>query len=159
MEISAMHNSLLSQTAQKAQAVPMPQQPKADADKADSLAVSRLPHDEYVSGEPDLKEPEGLYRVVPGDAGKPRVLYNDPQKSAANPPKNKEAKTCTTNTDQVDREIEKLKEKKEQLEQQIRQASGDEKKIKELKEKLSDVERELSQKDQDAYRRQHAEIS
>ena len=39
---------------------------------------------------------------------------------------------CVTDTDRVDREIRNLKEKKQQLKQQIRSASGDEKKIREL---------------------------
>lgn len=66
---------------------------------------------------------------------------------------------CTGSTDQVDREIKKLKEKKKQLEQQIQSAAGDEKKVRELKEKLAQVENELSQKDNDTYRRQHSTFS
>ena len=66
---------------------------------------------------------------------------------------------CTVNTDKADREIEKLKEKKEQLEQQINSASGDEGKVRELEKKLAAVEKELAQKDNDAYRRQNAVIS
>ena len=59
----------------------------------------------------------------------------------------------------MDREIKKLKEKKQQLEQQIQSASGDEKKIQELKKKLTQVENELRQKDNDTYRKQHSEFS
>ena len=59
----------------------------------------------------------------------------------------------------VDREIKMLKEKKQQLEQQIQSASGDEKKIRELEKKLAQVENELSQKDNDTYRRQNASVS
>lgn len=69
------------------------------------------------------------------------------------------AKKCTTNTDQVDREIKRLKEQKQQLEQQIKAAFGDEKRVKELEKKLSRIEGELSQKDNDTYRRQNAVIS
>lgn len=61
---------------------------------------------------------------------------------------------CTTNTDKVDREIKKLKEEKKQLEQQIKMAAGNPQKIMELKKKLSMIEQELSQKDNDTYRRQ-----
>ena len=71
----------------------------------------------------------------------------------------KPAEKCVANTDKVDREIEKLKEKKQQLEQQIQSASGDEKKIRELEKKLAQVENELSQKDNDTYRRQNASVS
>ena len=70
-----------------------------------------------------------------------------------------DAEEVTGNTDAVDREIEKLKKKKQQLEQQIRKASGDEEKTKELEKKLAQVESELAQKDNDTYRRQHAVVT
>ena len=63
------------------------------------------------------------------------------------------------NTDNVDREIEKLKEEKEQLEQQIKAAAGDKEKVKVLEKKLAQIEGELSQKDNDTYRRKNAVIS
>ncbi len=62
------------------------------------------------------------------------------------------------NTDKVDREIEKLKKEKEELEQRI-SSETDEKKINGLKKRLEQVDRELKQKDNDAYRRQHAAVS
>ncbi len=65
-------------------------------------------------------------------------------------------KDCTTNTNRADREIKKLKKLKQQLEQQIKAASGDEKRRKELEQELARIEAELSQKDNDAYRRQNA---
>ncbi len=70
-----------------------------------------------------------------------------------------EPETCVGNTNAVDREIRKLKERKQKLEQQIQSASGDEKKTKELEKKLAQVEQELSQKDNDTYRRQHTVFS
>ncbi len=45
------------------------------------------------------------------------------------------------------------------MEQQIRSASGDEKKVRELEKELAQVESELSQKDNDTYRRQNAFVS
>ena len=66
---------------------------------------------------------------------------------------------CTTNTDRVDKEIEKMKEQKKQLKQQIMTAVGDPGEAEELKKKLSQIERELSRKDNDAYRRQNAVVS
>lgn len=68
------------------------------------------------------------------------------------------AEKCTTNTDNVDKEIEKLKMKKQQLEQQVNAVAGDENRMKELKQRLNQVEIELNQKDNDTYRRQQAEI-
>ena len=128
-----------------------------------------VPKDEYISSEQSGSRPSGLYRMGQDENGSPKVLYDDPKKAGgadkngqpkvgADSPE-EDAEKCTTNTDKVDREIEKLKEQKQQLEQQIRAASGDEEKVKELKKKLSQIEGELSKKDNDTYRRQHAKIS
>ena len=97
------------------------------------------------------------------------MLYDDPKKAGGADKKgqpkvgadspDEDAEKCTTNTDRVEREIKKLKEQKQQLEQQIKAASGDEEKIKELEKKLSQIESELSQKDNDTYRRQNAVVS
>ena len=62
---------------------------------------------------------------------------------------------CTVNTDKVDSEIKKLKEEKQQIERQIKR-TDDENKCRDLKKQLSQIESELSVKDNDAYRKQHA---
>ncbi len=103
------------------------------------------PQDEYVSSEKSTAKPMGLYR---------NGYFDDPKKAD-----HRIREKCTTNTDKVDREIQKLKEVKQQLEQQIRSAFGNEKEIRELEKKLAQIESELSQKDHDTYRRQNAEIS
>lgn len=77
----------------------------------------------------------------------------DPKVKPDNPAQPEEK--CTGSTDKADREIEKLKEKKKQLEQRIHAASGDERKTAELRRELAQVESELSRKDNDTYRRQH----
>ena len=61
------------------------------------------------------------------------------------------------NTDKVDREIERLKKKRQELEQQ-RDTETDEAKIKDLERQLAQVEQELKQKDNDTYRRQHTMV-
>lgn len=63
---------------------------------------------------------------------------------------------CTVNTDKVDREIQKLKEKQAELEQKLQMETEESKKQK-LERELAQVEQELRQKDNDAYKRQHAE--
>ena len=126
-----------------------------------------VPKDEYISSEESDRRPSGLYRLGQDENGNPKVLYDDPNKPVhkpvnkpANAEKDSSAKAseekCTGSTDQVDREIKKLKEEKKQLEQQIQSAFGDEEKRKELEKKLAQVESELSQKDNDTYRRQHS---
>ena len=68
------------------------------------------------------------------------------------------AERCTANTDQVDREIRRLREQKKALERQLRSRT-DGAEIRELERRLARVERELAQKDNDAYRRRHAVFS
>ena len=138
------------------------------------------PRDEYISSEKSGQKPTGLYRVGQDEKGNRKIFFDDPKAGHAKEqddrseksedgkaPKvggdsqGKPAEKCVTNTDKVDREIKKLKEKKQQLEQQIQSASGDNKenKIRELEKKLAQVENELSQKDNDTYRRQNASVS
>ncbi|GFH92088.1 hypothetical protein IMSAGC002_03353 [Lachnospiraceae bacterium] len=135
------------------------------------------PQDEYISSERSGKKPTGLYRVGQDENGSRKIFFDAPKADHANGkdgrsgegadgkgPKvsggsqGKPAEKCVANSDKVDREIKKLKEKKQQLEQQIRSASGDEKKIRELEKKLAQVENELSQKDNDTYRRQNTSV-
>lgn len=123
------------------------------ANKRESIP---LPKDEYISSGESGSRPSGLYRMGQDENGNSKVLYDDPKKSGGTDGNGEEV---TSNTDAVDREIEKLKKQKQQLEQQIKAASGDEEKVTELERKLLKVERELSQKDNDTYRRQHAVIS
>ena len=136
------------------------------------------PRDEYISSEKSGQKPTGLYRVGQDENGNRKLFFDDPKAGHAKEqddrseknedgkaPKvggdsqGKPAEKCVTNTDKVDREIKKLKEKKQQLEQQIQSAFGDEKEIRELEKKLAQVENELSQKDNDTYRRQNASVS
>lgn len=139
------------------------------------------PKDEYISNEQSGSRPSGLYHMGKDENGKPKVLYDDPKKfgdadrngesgvRANSPEKDKKAEQLKTksdsrdddaeevtgNTDAVDREIEKLRKQKQQLEQQIKAASGNEEKARELEKKLAQIESELNQKDNDTYRRQH----
>ena len=158
------------------------------AERRNSGKLSEL-QDEYISSEKSGKKPAGLYRVGRDENGSRKIFFDDPKAAYADGKKNlrsshekeekersgegkdgketkisgkgqgKPAEKCVANTDKVDREIKKLKEKKQQLEQQIQSASGDEKKIRELEKKLAQVENELSQKDNDTYRRQNAFVS
>lgn len=134
--------------------------------KSGGIAVLK---DEYISSEQSGNRPSGLYHMGKDENGNRKVLYDNPKngngadkkgqpKIGADSPK-EDSERCTTNTNKVDREIKKLKKQKQQLEQQIKAAFGDEEKLKELERKLSQVEGELSQKDNDTYRRQNAVIS
>lgn len=122
------------------------------------------PQDEYISSEKSGVRPTGLYRVGQDEKGNKRIFFDNPDKSRsvderkqpkANGEEGKAVEECTGNTDQVEREIRKLKEEKQKLEQQLRSVSGDEEKARELEKKLAQVESELSRKDNDTYRRQN----
>ena len=166
------------QAALKAEKAKEAKETKEAAEEKGSGKLSE-PQDVYIRSEKSGKEPVGLYRIGQDENGGRKIFFDDPdkadradgkeepkaEKADGKKPKvdgdsqGKPAEVCIGNTDKVDREIEKLKEKKRELEQQIRSASGDERKIRELEKKLARVESELSQKDTDAYRRQHTTFS
>ena len=132
--------------------------------------------DEYIPEEP--QEPSGRYWMGKDEDGQPKIYFDDPERAADAPrqpedapeaeepkqagqgakgPEGKKDKdeTWECNTDKVDREIEKLKKKQQELEQRLN-SETDEAKIKDLERQLAQVEQELKQKDNDTYRRQHA---
>lgn len=133
------------------------------------------PQDEYISSERSGKGPTGLYWIGQDENGSRKIFFDDPKKAAragaddpgesdgrmpkADEKCQEEPEICVADTDAVEREIRKLKDEKQQLEQQIQSASGDEKKIRDLEKKLAQIEQELSTKDNDAYRRQHTVFS
>lgn len=139
----------------------------------ESQEHSRRPvTDEYVPEE--KPEPSGRYWLGRDGDGKPKICFDDPERAenalkesgddpgrsesaeaAEKSGSGKNAERCTCNTDQVDREIEKLKKQKQELERRINQET-DEAKADALNSELARVEEELRQKDNDAYRRQHA---
>ena len=132
--------------------------------------------DEYVPEEP--QEPSGRYWMGKDEDGQPKIYFDDPERAADAPrqpedapeaeepdsadqgakgPEGKKDKgeTWECNTDKVDREIEKLKKKQQELEQRLN-SETDEAKIKDLEHQLAQVEQELKQKDSDTYRKQNA---
>ena len=134
--------------------------------------------DEYVPEEP--QEPSGRYWMGRDEDGQPKIYFDDPER-AANAPKQPEDtpeaeepdpagqgakgpegekdkdEVWEGNSDKVDREIEKLKKKQQELKQRLN-TETDEAKIKDLERQLAQVERELKQKDNDTYRRQHTTV-
>lgn len=166
MEISGNYKDYKNEYLERAQTeqdkVKRTSQEQRAEDKSEGVPI---PKDEYISSEKSSSKPSGLYRLGQDENGNLKVMYDDPKRAAKAKdvqPKEepaKQAEKCTTNTDNVDREIEKLKEEKKQLEQQIKAAAGDKEKVKVLEKKLAQIEGQLSQKDNDTYRRQNAVIS
>ena len=132
--------------------------------------------DEYVRSKP--QEPSGRYWMGKDEDGQPKIYFDDwsrvadgpqqpedtpeakeldPAGQGAKGPEGKKDKdeVWECNTDRIDREIEKLKKQKEELEQRLN-TETDEAKIKTLERQLAQVERELKQKDSDTYREQNA---
>ena len=159
-------------TAEKMMGASKVQKPEEEAQGRQLKPVM----DEYVPEEP--QEPSGRYWMGRDEDGQPKIYFDDPERAADAPkqpegtpeaeepdpagqgakgPEGKKDKgeTWECNTDQVDREVEKLKKKQQELEQRLN-SETDEAKIKDLERKLSQVEQELKQKDSDTYRRQHA---
>lgn len=161
--------------------------PKARKPEAENQSRPLKPvMDEYVPEEP--QEPSGRYWMGKDEEGRPKIYFDDPERAAdapkqpeaapdagkpdadapEEPEENKGAKgperkkdedeVWECNTDKVDREIEKLKKKRQELEQRLN-TETDEAKIKDLERQLAQVERELSEKDNDAYRRQHSTVT
>ena len=134
--------------------------------------------DEYIPEEP--QEPSGRYWMGRDEDGQPKIYFDDPERAADTPKqpedapeteepdsagqgakgperKKDEDEVWEGNTDKVDREIEKLKKKHQELEQRLN-TETDEAKIKDLERQLAQVEGELKQKDNDTYRRQHTTV-
>ena len=157
-------------TTEKALGVPKVQKPDEETQSRRLKPVM----DEYVPEEP--QEPSGRYWMGKDGDGQPKIYFDDPEQAADEPkqlecepdqadqgargPEGKKDKdeVWEGNSDKVDREIEKLKTKRQELEQQLRAETG-EARIKDLERQLAQVERELQQKDTDAYRRQHTQVS
>lgn len=130
--------------------------------------------DEYVPEGEKKREPYGRYWLGKDEDGSPKIYFEDPEAAGTpegeDPKKDEEPKApgkaappdrigkeekCRGSTDAVDREIKRLKEKKEKLEAKLgREADGTRREA--LERQLAQVENELRQKDNDAYRRRHS---
>lgn len=151
-----------------------------NAGEARERTAPAHPMDEYVRGE--TPEPSGRYWPARDADGRPAACFDSPERADAAPAAEQErassdpdkpdetagpakqeepeggTKRCAVSTDRVDREIEALKKQKAELEKQLRAASDDAE-AKALQTRLDRIERELTQKDNDAYRREHAEYT
>ena len=127
--------------------------PVEEAEEVKEAGHRKPIQDEYTSSEKSGRKPSGLYHLGEDGHGNPKIAFDDPKRPGGD---EKKVEECTTNTDQVDRNIDKLKREKQQIEQKIKAQKGDEEKVKMLEQKLAQIENELSQKDNDTYRLQQA---
>ena len=115
----------------------------------------RIYFDDRSRAEDAPKQPEGAPDASKPDADAPQAEEPDPAGQGAKGPEGKKDEVWECNTDKVDREIEKLKKKRQELERRLN-TETDEARIKEQERQLARVEQELKQKDSDTYRRQRS---
>lgn len=146
--ISSLNNETIRPLAapEKTQGAPKVQKPEEPQSRQPKAMM-----DEYVPEEPE--EPSGRYWMGKDEEGQPKIHFDDPERAAGAPKKPEEKWVC--DTDKVDREIEKLKKKQQELKQQLGTETN-EARTKELEHQLAQAEQELSEKDNDTYRKQHA---
>lgn len=133
----------------------------------DEESKRSVKRDEYIPSQKD--EPIGLYGMEYDENGSPGIKFDSPESKPADksdkpdkpgnkPEKEKnESEKCVCDTGKVDRELKKLREKAERLEQQLLSASGEE--AEKLRKQLAAAQSELAQKDNDTYRKSHSEFS
>lgn len=98
---------------------------------------------------------EGVEPAAPTD-GEPEAPEAGKPSKDGKPARSEER--CKGSTDKVDREIKRLRKRREELAARLR-AEDDPAKAKTLERQLAQVENELRQKDNDAYRRQHTQFT
>ena len=104
--------------------------------------------DEYVPEEEHT--PSGLYWLGKDEDGSPKVFFDDPEE--------RPAETCTTDTGKVDRELERLRHRREELTRQG-ETQGDPGKTPKLGQEIGPGAGEGAQKDKDGHRREDAPVS
>ena len=81
------------------------QEAKEEKEKASKQADA--PKDEYISSEQSGAKPSGLYRLEQDENGNKKIVFEDPKKAKKKERAEEAAEQCTTDTGNVDREIEK----------------------------------------------------
>lgn len=94
---------------------------------------------------PAEEAPSGDDRIVPEERAFDRYEPED------------QSEVTVCDTGKVDRELENLRKRQEELTQQLRSAAPEQAEA--IRSRLDQVNRELARKDNDAYRRQHAVFS
>lgn len=155
--------SLQSSGVYQAPAVRQASDVQAAEDARKASAPSAAPDfDEYIPEDRTGLEHSGFYEPVQGENG-PGLRFDAPEdvpvsgKAAPGNSSGSKAEQTTTNTDSVDREIERLRARQEKLAGQLRSASPED--AERIQKRLSQLENELRQKDNDTYRKAHAVIS
>lgn len=126
----------------------MREPPKVQCAEDDAQGSLKFARDEYIPT--GSQEPTGRYWLDRDEEGRPKVRFDDPEQKD-------DSKTVQCSTDEVDREIKALKQRRDKLKRQINHEADDARRSR-LEAELAQVENELCQKDNDTYRRQHAKF-
>lgn len=129
-----------------------PRKDAAAPAKAAEAPKANAPED--AEGSPKASSSAPAAKPEPAKADKPEK----PEKSPEEDDPKKKTEECICDTGKVDREIEALRKRQADMKQQVR-ASSDPEKAAEMERELAQVERELAMKDNDGYRRQHAQFT
>lgn len=170
MQVNPIRNNINSDlTAVQASQVQRAQEAKRPAhdkpvEAAEQSSRFYQAPDEYSHQEPE--EASGRYWLEPSEDG-PQLKYSAPEeaepKASAAPkapkdePEKETSNVTTMDTGDVDREIEQLRKKVEDLKAQADKAEGPE--AEKLERQLRQAQSELQKKDNDSYRRSHAKVS
>lgn len=150
-----------------------PRIPKTtDVSSEISSDSARSHFDRFVKSGESLSS-AGLYHIEKNEEGRSVAVYDEYHRAAeadssklsqaeqedapavGKNEKGGEEKT-TVNTDEVEREIEKLKKERRQLERELKQTDENDGKYRDLKARIAQVDAEIRRKDNDAYKKQHA---
>lgn len=143
-------------------------------DKSLSNALNSPRVDLYVKEE--IRVSAGTYELGKDKDGNLKIIFDDPlaknekhvelvadetDEKNANEVDDEEkiVVNTTISTDVVEAEIEQLKQKSAELEQQIARAEGDNDKQNDLQKQLKQLNDEIKTKDTDSYRRQNATVT
>lgn len=101
----------------------------------------------------------GRDEYIPGGEDADIGLYSPPEaaEDKSEEPEEEKSEVTVCDTDRVDKEIERLRENQEQLEQKLRAAEGEN--AERIRRQLESVSAELAMKDNDSYRRRNAVFS
>lgn len=111
----------------------------------------------FDSGDKDAQKADGSAEKTPAEEEQEAAEKAEARKKEAEKAEQAETRKTTFNTDRVDREIQDLREDAEDLSRQLRTATGEE--AEKLEQQLLLTKIELRIKDNDTYRRGHAQVS
>lgn len=148
-----------------------------------SVQTTNGKYDVYISSDGKPEETPGIYRLETDENGNRKIIFNYPEAVSENEELSEETSDSNNDnridgnkddeekmdkknlvtrgkrdTSKVEKEIKQLKGKQAELQQQLASVRDDEDKKRNIEMQLAQVGAELQTKDNDAYKKQHAEF-